>query len=153
MVTGHPSSPEAKAGTYGFGFNTGVTPNGRTTFSHSGAFVVGVGANFRVIPSLDLGIVVLTNGSPVGVAEAIASTFLDTVQFGATTRDWAAAFAQATSHYLEPSGDLIGATRPADAASPGPLADYAGTYSNTYFGDLVVSVDGDRLVGRLGPDG
>ena len=52
-----------------------------------------------------------------------------------------------------PAGDLVDARRPASPAPPAALSAYAGVYRNDYFGDLVLSVEGDRLVGRLGPTG
>lgn len=40
------------------------------------------------IPSADVGIVVLTNGTPTGVAETLTAEFADLVQFGKITREW-----------------------------------------------------------------
>lgn len=68
-------------------------------------------------------------------------------------RDWLTDYGQAFAHYYEPAGDLAGEDRPADAADPGPLDAYAGTWTNPYYGDAVVAVEGDALVVRLGPDG
>ncbi|MBA8815472.1 CubicO group peptidase (beta-lactamase class C family) [Microbacterium halimionae] len=155
MVSGHPGTAAGRTGMYGFGFQVGSLPGGRASISHSGAFVLGAGTSFRMIPSLDLGIVVLTNGAPVGAAEAVTSSFLDLVQFGYVTRDWFADYAGALGVYLAPAGDLAGETRPTDAAAPGDYAEYVGTYESDYYGTLSITAtdDGSTLMGALGPDG
>jgi len=155
QVTSAPSDvPGMRSGSYGYGFNVGTQTSGRATASHSGAFVLGAGTNFQLVPSLGLGVVALTNGAPVGAAEAIVSEFLDLVQYGESTRDWVEAYGAALAHYREPAGDLVDATPPTSPAPPtAPLESYAGTWSNEYFGPAEVVVDGDSLVVRLGPDG
>lgn len=155
IATGLPPVPDARAGFYGYGFNVGTQPSGRVTLGHSGAFILGAGTNFQLVPALDLGVVALTNGAPVGAAEAIVSEFLDRVQYGEATRDWLAAYGAALGHYFEPAGDLAGERRPADPAPPRSLADYAGTWQNPYYGEAVVAVDeaSSGLVVRLGNGG
>lgn len=136
---------------YGFGFNASPQVSGRMAISHSGAFALGAGTNFQVVPDLDLAIVVLTNGAPVGVAEAVSSEFLDLVQYGATTRDWVTDAAELFAGYTAPSGDLIDETRPSNPENPPAYELLAGTYDSDYFGPLVVEVADGALVGRLGP--
>ncbi|MEQ1951891.1 serine hydrolase [Mesorhizobium sp. CN2-181] len=144
---------DARSGFYGYGFNVGVHPNGRTVMSHSGAFLLGAGTNFQILPSADVGIVVLTNGSPVGAAEGIAAQFMDTVQYGAPIRDWYGLFNGMMMGFYNPEGDLAGQQPPADPKPAGPLAGYAGEYGNAYYGPAQVTVDGDRLTLTLGPAG
>lgn len=153
MISSHTGAVGQRPGHYGYGVNVSSSVAGRVSLSHSGGFALGAGTAATMIPALDLGIVVLTNGSPVGVPEAIAAEFFDLVQYGEVTRDWVTDMAGFFEAYYIPAGDLADQTRPSSPAAPGPPADYAGTYSNAYFGDLVVSVDGDGLVGALGPDG
>ncbi|MFD5863395.1 serine hydrolase [Agromyces sp. NPDC127015] len=155
QVTSAPSDvPGMRSGSYGFGFNVGTQTSGRATASHSGAFVLGAGTNFQLVPSLGLGVVALTNGAPVGAAEAIVSEFLDLVQYGASTRDWVGAYGAALAHYREPAGDLVDQSPPASPAAPSePLESYAGTWSNEYFGPAEVVVEDGSLVVHLGPDG
>ena len=152
VVSGHPPFP-GRPGMYGYGFNVGSQPSGRVTLSHSGAFTLGAATNFQIVPELGLGVVALTNAGPVGAAEAIVAEFLDRVQFGESTRDWYPAYNGALAHYYAPAGDLAGETAPADPAASGPLESFVGTWSNEYFGDAVVELDGDTLVVKLGPDG
>ena len=50
MVSGHPDSNAARTSMYGFGFNTGTEVSGRTSISHSGAFILGAATSFRMLP-------------------------------------------------------------------------------------------------------
>lgn len=138
---------------YGFGTNVGATVTGRVSISHSGAFGWGAATNATMIPDLNLGIVVLTNGAPSGVPEAVASEFLDLVQFGEETRPWLEMWPAVFAHFSDPAGDLVGEEVPADAAAAGAPADYVGTYSSPYFGDFVVTEQGGVLTGAMGPEG
>jgi CubicO group peptidase (beta-lactamase class C family) len=148
-----PTTFTARPGFYGYGFNVGVTPAGRTSFSHSGAFALGAGTNFVILPSERLAIVVLTNAQPTGAAEALTAQFMDLVQFGKIERDWMPAYAQLLAPGNAPIGSLLGKTRPAKPVPAAALAAYAGTYSNDYFGPAHVILSGDALVLKLGPKG
>ncbi|WP_428645053.1 serine hydrolase [Roseibium sp.] len=149
--SGKPRSPDARSSFYGFGFGVGVEPSGRVVISHSGAFLMGTGTNYSMIPSLDLGIVVLTNGSPVGAAEAISATFNDFVQFGKETRDWYPGYERLFAGFFTKLGRTVGEEPPAAAAAPLPAEACVGTYSNPYFGTVEVQQDGDGLVLAAGP--
>ncbi|MGV2985157.1 serine hydrolase [Microbacterium sp. AGC85] len=138
---------------YGFGTNVGATVTGRVSISHSGAFGWGAATNATMIPDLNLGIVVLTNGAPSGVPEAVASEFLDLVQFGEETRPWLEMWPAVFAHFSDPAGDLVGEEPPAEAAEAGPDGDYVGTYTSPYFGDFVVTEANGTLTGALGPEG
>lgn len=138
---------------YGFGTNVGATVTGRVSINHSGAFGWGAATNATMIPDLNLGIVVLTNGAPSGVPEAIVSEFLDLVQFGEETRPWLDLWPVVFEEFSDPAGDLVGEELPADATAAGPSGDYVGTYTSPYFGSFVVSEENGILTGALGPDG
>lgn len=144
-------APNERAPLYGYGFNIDTLAGGRTAVSHSGGFVLGAATNVLLVPSLDVGIVTLTNAAPVGVPEAVNRAFLDIVQFGEVTRDWNAAYARALAPLTDPVGDLVGVARP-EEADPAP-AGLEGTYANAYFGDVTVRRAGDRYVAVIGPDG
>lgn len=146
------SSPDTRSGFYGFGFNVGVQANGRTFMGHSGAFVLGGSANMMMVPSADTAIVVITNGGPVGVAEAITTQFMDHVQFGEATRDWYAFIHPRMVAYYEPVGDLAGGERPAEPAPSRALEDYAGDYDSAYFGPARIELADGSLSLVLGPD-
>lgn len=141
-----------RSGAYGYGFNVGVTAGGRTTMSHSGAFLLGAATHFQILPGADIGIVVLSNGAPVGAVEAIGAHFMDVVQFGEPTRDWFAAYLGAMGGLFEPEGDLAGQDPPQDAEPAGALARYTGRYDNAYYGEAGIAEEDGVLVLAIGPD-
>jgi CubicO group peptidase (beta-lactamase class C family) len=141
-----------RSGAYGYGFNVGVTAGGRTSMSHSGAFLLGAATHFQILPGADIGIVVLSNGAPVGAVEAIGAHFMDVVQFGEPTRDWFAAYHGAMSGLFEPEGDLAGQKPPRDAEPARALASYAGRYDSAYYGAAEIAEEDGALVLTLGPD-
>lgn len=147
-----PAAPDDRPGFYGYGFNVGITPAGRTHFSHSGAFYLGAATCFYLVPSADVGIVVLSNAQPIGAVETVAISFTDLVQFGKVTRDWLAALTPIFAQMSAPVGSLAGATPPAAPEPAAPDADYLGSFTSEYFGSAEVSVgEGGGLVLTLGP--
>ncbi|QMT02189.1 serine hydrolase [Gordonia jinghuaiqii] len=153
IVSNPPQSPGARPGSYGFGFNVGVTEDARTQFSHAGAFASGAGTVFSVLPSADTAIVVLSNAAPVGAVDALAGEFMDLVQFGEIRSDWRALYGNAYAAMSEPSGDLVGKQPSADAAPAQPLPSYVGTYANTVYGPAEVVERDGALVLEMGPGG
>jgi CubicO group peptidase (beta-lactamase class C family) len=153
MISDHGASMAARPGLYGFGFGLGTQPSGRTTISHSGGFAMGAATNYLLIPSLGLGIVVLSNAAPSGAVEALSASFADLVQFGAVTRDWLQGYGQRMAGLTAPVGALVGKSPPADPAPSGDWQDYVGVYGNDYFGPAEILRRGDGLVLRIGPLG
>ncbi len=153
VVSARVADPAARSGFYGYGFNVAVTLGGRPAMNHSGAFVSGAATNFQILPSEELGIIVLSNGGPVGAVEAIAARFIDVVQFGAPTRGWFAAYHRVASGYYEPIGDLAGLQPPLSPEPSDAPHDYAGVYDNPYFGPARVEPSQSGLVLCLGPAG
>jgi CubicO group peptidase (beta-lactamase class C family) len=152
IVSSAAYAADARAGLYGYGFGVSTQPSGRVTLSHSGAFSLGAGTNYVLIPSVHVGIVVLTNGAPVGAAEALGMEFADLVQFGRITRDdWLADYARLLAPTNAPFGTRVGKQPPADPAPALDLAAYAGTYANDYYGDAVITRLGDGLMLKMGP--
>ena len=152
-VSGPPEHPADRVGFYGFGFNVGVAAGGRVTLGHSGAFALGAATTFIMIPSADLGIVVLSNAAPVGAVETIALTFTDLAQFGKPTRDWFPLLQRLFARQLKPFGKLASETPPAAPAPARPSAAYVGTYDNAYFGPLTIAQADTGLDLRIGPAG
>lgn len=76
---------EGKHAVYSLGWNvtdysreTGFTNAiNATSFSHSGAFMLGAATHVRVDPDAGVGVAILTNGEPVGVPEALAMIFFN----------------------------------------------------------------------------
>ncbi|MFT3791188.1 MAG: serine hydrolase [Rudaea sp.] len=161
IVSAAPSNPRSRAGFYGYGFNVGESGSGRVVLTHSGAFALGAATAYTLIPSADVGIVTLTNALPIGVPETLNADFADLVQFGRITQPWDELYAGAFKGILAPIGEHACTPKadgsfdcpapPADATPAQPLARYAGTYANDFYGSSVISVDGDALKLRIGP--
>jgi len=154
VIPGPPREPAARAGFYGFGWNVGYDDEGRARISHSGAFDLGVATYIAFMPGEDLGLVVLTNGRPIGVAEAVAAGFIDVAQNGKETVDWVG-FMGGIFEQMDaadaPEVDYVDV--PANPKPARDLAAYAGSYGNSYYGPLTVSGDGDKLSMSMGPQG
>ena len=73
---------------YGLGWNVSYDEQGRLRLNHSGAFDLGAATYVNLVPAEQLGIVVLTNGYPMGIAEALGTTFSDIALYGKPTQDW-----------------------------------------------------------------
>ncbi|ANJ27976.1 serine hydrolase [Agromyces aureus] len=153
IVSSHNQTLDQRPGHYGFGVNVGSGAGGRVVLSHSGGFGLGTATAASMVPDLDLGIVVLTNGAPIGAPEAVAQEFLDDVLYGAQTRDWVELTGGYFEHFNAPAGDLVGEEAPTDAAASGPASDYVGTYESPYFGTLTITEEGGSLQGAMGPEG
>ena len=143
-----PQSPDGK---YGFGFNVGSTDSGLPLLSHSGAFLMGAATSFMLLPSLNTGIVVLTNTTPIGVPETLCRQFVDLMEKGRLTRDWWSAYSHAIAPLLAPLGSLLGQAPPATPRPAAPLDRYAGSYGNPYYGPLQVEQTDGGLQLSLGP--
>lgn len=146
---------------YGYGFIIGSDPTGHADISHSGAFTLGAATAFFMWPGEQLGITVLTNAQPRGLAEAIATVFAGNALGyapGAPSpdTDWLAAWQGLPQMHdlYQPFGDLAGKTPPENPAPPSqPLASYAGSYGNAYYGaaQIALGADGQTLELVMGP--
>ena len=143
-----------RTGFYGLGWNVGYDAEGRVRLSHSGAFWLGAGTTVSLLPADQLGIVVLTNARPNGMAETISFSFMDLANSGAVAYDYLEVFGPIYAADLAPKyGRLVDYTAlPADPGPPLDLAAYAGDFTNDFYGSAVVAVEGDTLILGLGPD-
>jgi len=86
---------------------------------------------------------------PIGIAEALGTTFLDTALYGKATQDWFAIFKQAFS---DPAavGTVLGfdySKLPASPATALKSSAYVGRFTNDYFGDIsIVEKDGGLAI-------
>lgn len=151
MVTGPLSTPESRASFYGLGVGVGYDEAGRVRWSHSGAFASGAATTYVLLPSEHLGIVVLTNGMPIGVPETLANDFMDVVEFGKVQRDWFAAYSKLLAGLFVNPSELAHTAPPANPTPARPDADYIGTYANAYYGPATIERQGGSLVMLLGP--
>jgi hypothetical protein len=144
--------------TYGLGWNVDFNRSGgKKQLSHSGAFLLGAATAVFMIPSEQIGIVVLTNAAPVGLAESIALNFVDDFEYGAARQDYLFAleedFAVLRDRILGSSKNYSTEKPPINPSPAGPLSSLVGTYDNPYFGRLEIEEQQGRLILRLPPLG
>ncbi|OZF07926.1 hypothetical protein CH300_04145 [Rhodococcus sp. 15-1154-1] len=150
----HPAeTPGARDTFYGIGFNVGTDSQGRVEVSHAGAFGLGASTDVVMLPSEQLGIVVLANTAPVGVSETIAAQFMDYAKNGELTVDWApfiagqfekmVAHGRSETDYENPPASTTPAQEPSS---------YVGTYTSPFYGAAEVTAEGDELVLKLGKE-
>ena len=151
IVSSPATEPAMRSGFYGYGFNVNSTSAARMELSHSGAFELGSGTNFVILPSADVAIVALTNATPSGVPEALNAEFADLVQFGEVREDWFKLYQALLAPMEKPVGSLVGQQRPANPAPAAAPASYVGTYANDYWGPARITERDGRLLLALGP--
>jgi len=153
MIMTNPKSLSGIPQFYGLGWNVGYEADGRRKISHSGAFALGAGTNVNLSLDDGLGIVVLTNAAPTGVAEALAAQFLDIAINGKTTQEWLkiykGLFAQMEAE--EAAGQAAYQKAPANPMPAAPEAAYVGSYRNDLFGEIEVAEKDGGLVLIAGP--
>ncbi|MFD9572228.1 serine hydrolase [Streptomyces sp. NPDC059982] len=138
---------------YGLGWNISYDDAGRLRLSHTGAFALGANSNVTLLPLEQLGIVVLTNGAPAGLADAVALDFFDTAEHGAPTTDWLALTASLYAKADDAGRSGTDYAHPPAGAKPARAnSAYTGTYANPYYGPLTVAAapGGKGLVLSLG---
>jgi CubicO group peptidase (beta-lactamase class C family) len=142
---------------YGLGWNVGKDASGALRLSHSGAFDTGGATAIYLQPDKQLGIVVLTNGTPIGIPEAVCMSFLDYFRYGSAQVDYIATFKpifeQMIRETQDASSDYAKLTPPSNPSSPGQLSTYKGTYVSPYYGKLEIDVERNQLIMRLPPRG
>lgn len=147
---GKPSVPELAAATpnfagYGEGWNLSDY-RGEKLVWHTGGWP-GMVSRLTLVPSKKLGVIVLTN-QEVGVAfNAVTLRALDAM-LGAPPADWTAAYAKALAKQqgnADEDWKKHLAARDASSKPSLPLARYAGTYRDPWYGDVVVRQGGKGL--------
>jgi CubicO group peptidase (beta-lactamase class C family) len=138
---------------YGLGWDVDYDSAKRLILSHSGAFFVGTGTTVKFSPSDQLGIVVLTNAMPTGLAEATANQLFDLYHYGASKQDWLKIFGGAFKTMIDQgNNEITDYSKLAPPPSPvpsKPFSAYAGTYSNNYYGEIEITEQGGSLWMRL----
>lgn len=152
MLT-HMSPTDGLPQFYGLGFNVAYDTAGRLRLSHSGAFACGEATTINLLPVEGLGICVLTNGYPTGVAESFANTFMDLAVEGKTSQNWFPLF---HAIFSDPATLGINTENSYKTPAINPTAAlankaYVGTYTNELFGSANVIERDGGLVLQLGP--
>lgn len=142
---------------YGLGWNVDYRKGGELQISHSGAFLLGAATTVYIIPSKQIGIVVLTNGTPVGLPETVALNFLDDFEYGKPQDDYFTIlrkdFKDVYDNALNSSTNYLEG-HPRTGSAPGaPASALVGTYDNPYYGKVQVEEQAGKLVLRLPPLG
>src|SRR4029077_13122040 len=134
---------------YGLGWNVSSDEQGRLRLNHSGGFDLGAATYVNLVPAEQLGIVVVTNGYPMGIAEALGTIFSDIALYGKPTQDWFPLYKQLFSNPAT-TGTVRGFDYSKPPASPSPALKntaYLGKYANDFFGDIaIVEKDGGLAI-------
>jgi hypothetical protein len=133
--------------------NVSYDEQGRLRLGHSGGFAMGAGTIVSMIPSEELGIVVLSNTSANGVAEGLAMDFTELALYGKKSQDWLAFFKKV---FKDPAvlGEVVGfdySKAPVTITPASPNGTYLGTYKNDFFGEMQVIERNGGLALELGP--
>ncbi len=150
------TNPETGAKSYyGLGWDVDYDSKGRLVLSHSGAFYSGAGTTVKFSPSEQIGILVLTNATPVGLAEAIANDFFDLYHYGNVTQDWlafAGSFFKQLIESIQARFKDYSKLPPPNPPEPSqPISAYLGVYHSDYYGDLEIREESNGLVLHLPP--
>jgi CubicO group peptidase (beta-lactamase class C family) len=137
---------------YALGWNIGMTPYGEVEWNHSGAFSVGASTVAKLIPREGLGIVVLNNGAPIGVPEAIADSYFNHLHSIPVADDEVFALWQERFAHIRIYGEPPDVSKPANPTPARPDTAYIGTYTNPYVGDIEIVAQNGKLEIVEGPN-
>ena len=144
-------SPTPAARYYGYGFNVESTSSGHVKWGHSGAFYVGAGTTFSMIPAGRRRYRRAHQRLPGRQPQKRSPpTFTDLVRTGKVERDWLAYYGPLFAG-LFVNRSVVATPAPASPAPARPTADYVGTYTNQLAGDVLVTAAGDVLTVQVGP--
>ncbi len=140
---------DGPAHSYGLGWNLDQDHLGYVRWAHSGAFTNGASTNVTLLPLEGLGVVVLTNGMPIGVPEALADQIIDQIVTGGQTQDWPAYWDKIFGGLYVEDPALSKVPDPPTPARP--LDAYLGSYANDFYGTFEVVADGTGIALVQGP--
>ena len=135
----------------GYGEGWSITEyRGHKLVSHTGGWP-GMVSRITLVPGLDLGVVVLTNQEVGAAFNAVTMEALDHY-LAAPDTDWVAAYAAAVAKSRDAADEKWQGHQRArirNSRPSLPLARYAATYRDPWYGDVVVALEGKRLVMRF----
>ena len=137
ILIGPSTAPDAPGAFYGLGWIVDVNDLGYMRWVHSGAFTNGAATTVQLLPKEQLGVVVLTNGQPIGLAEGVADDIIDDLVKGAPTQDWLKHWVDHFAPEFIPDPSL--AAPPANPTSAQPDDAYTGSYANDFYGTVEVT--------------
>src|SRR5690606_13735851 len=145
-----PSLPEFEPITpnfqgYGEGWNL-ADYRGHKLVWHTGGWP-GMVSRVTMLPEQGIGVIVLTNAESGAAFNAVTMRALDAM-LGLPATDWTAAYAKARAKQeakADESWQKHVAARNAKSTPSLALADYAGTYRDPWYGDIVIRNEGGKL--------
>ncbi|HJR62774.1 MAG TPA: serine hydrolase [Gemmatimonadaceae bacterium] len=143
-------TPDASFMSYGLGWIL-HDYRGKKAVQHGGN-IDGMHALVGMIPSEQVGVVILTNLNPNALTTAIMNRVFD-AYLGAPATDWSKQLLAAMDSLqgLQAAAQKRMETARVDGTRPSvALEKYAGTYSHDMYGDVVVARNGDGLTIRRG---
>lgn len=123
---------------YGLGFGLSEY-RGRKLVQHTGG-LPGYVSKVAMLPELGVGVAVLTNQESRAAYDSIVYHVLD-FYLDAPEKDWIAAYEAVTRRQQENYANALDESRAARDTSSKPslsLADYAGVYTDAWYGDIVI---------------
>jgi len=147
-IVNPPAELAPLAGSFnGYGLGLGIRDyRGHKALMHTGG-LPGYVSRVAMIPDAGVGVAVLTNQESGGAFDSIALHVLDHY-LGAPAFDWIDGFARvrARTEAAEAEGERRAtASRDASAKPSLPLAKYAGTYRDGWYGDVTIAEQSGRL--------
>jgi CubicO group peptidase (beta-lactamase class C family) len=124
---------------------------GNKVVSHTGG-LPGYVSQVTLVPALRLGVAVFTNQESGGAFRAVTNYIVD-YYLGVDDTDWIAAYRAAAARQEAETAAAeraILAARDSLSGPSLPLAAYAGTYADPWYGDVTITEGGDGLVMRFG---
>ncbi|RDS85812.1 serine hydrolase [Dyella psychrodurans] len=121
--------------------------HGQKLVWHTGGWP-GMVSRVTLVPGLKLGVVVLTNQESGAAFNAVTYRALDAYLNPDKKTDWVAVYDKAVKHAhgdADESWKKHLASRDADSKLSLPLASYAGTYRDPWYGDIVVTNENGKL--------
>jgi CubicO group peptidase (beta-lactamase class C family) len=134
---------------YGLGWFLTDVKGGYKQVYHTGG-LLGTVTQFTMIPDLDLGIIVLTNQMNGNAFNTITNTIKDSY-LGYENRNWLKTYGDKNRNYLQFNDSLKAAVYSKVALAktnqsvPTP-SQIVGTYSDDWFGDIVISFDKNKYL-------
>lgn len=151
MPIGEPPAELAplKANVRGYALGLEVRDyRGLKLLTHTGG-LPGYVSRVAMIPDLGVGVAVLTNQESTAAHDAIAFRVLDHY-LGVAGFDWVDAYARVEARRASAARPTpVPQTPGGGVAPPLPLARYAGTFRDAWYGDVTIAQEGNRLAIRF----
>ena len=123
---------------------------GRKLVHHTGS-LTGYVSRVLMVPELELGVAVLTNQESGEAYNSVIYAVVDQAM-GAPPTDWIGAYLKVRARSSASTDEALKKTegkRDAAAKPSLPLAAYAGTYADAWYGPIVLTVEGSGAAARL----